>query len=197
MMERCVCCTWPAVCVLSSRILSTSPTRTMSQWRLWSLTFRVLSLMQLWVKPRFLTWLTSRPAHKIRWVTRRMTHIHTVVVFDMQLISSFFCSAPFKLTCLLLMKAWSKFEILWERNIFLHHYCLYVWTQLPLSLSALTASRALSRFTRYFCSCSKYQSQSDKHRRRQPPHSLSHTHYVSLCGCGCDHSHTATFYIKG
>lgn len=75
-----------------------------------------------------------------------------------------------------------KFQVLW--NIAwkcIHHYCLCVWIHFPsaaLSVSALTASRALSRSTRYFWSCSKCQSQSEYQRKRQRL-SVSQTHRVS------------------
>lgn len=49
--------------------------------------------------------------------------------------------------------------------------------QLLLSVPALTASRARSRFTRYFCSCSKCQSQSKKATEAKPAGCQRH-HFV-------------------
>lgn len=105
------------------------------------------------------------------------------------LLSWTFCSTPLKLTCRSQIKAYSKFEInpnfqvLW--NIAwkcVHQYCLRVWihvhTSAALSVSALTASRAPSRSTRYFWSCSKCQSQSENRRKGQRL-SVSQTHRVS------------------
>lgn len=61
----------------SPRISSTSPTRTLSQFRLSILPSRVWSLTQWLLRPRYITWPPSSPAHRNRWVSHKMIHIKT------------------------------------------------------------------------------------------------------------------------